>query len=119
VDILVRGSDPITGKRMLSRLKRGQSAWFWRGLKPRRISEGDRLYFVDKGTVYGHARYVDYRNHSGRNQQGAIQSGGAFKITGPLVFPRKPVRLGSSILGAPWRWRYVPSILSARLRMAR
>jgi hypothetical protein len=116
----MRGKDGHTDKRGLISTKAGQTKWFWRGKKPRRIEEGvSRVYFVDEGHVYAWAVYCGYRHMSGQNLQGQRQSGGSIGVRGPTRLLRPQVRVPSSELRGQWRWRYVTPALARRLGPAK
>ena len=116
-DILMRGRDRHTDKRGLLLARPGQTKWFWRGQKPRRIEKGvSRVYFVNQGHVYAWAVYCGYRHQSGPNLQGEHQSGGSLGVRGPARSLRPPVAVAAGELRGRWRWRYITPALARQLR---
>lgn len=106
MDIIVRGGEDIADADDLLTLQPGEEIWLWRGRKPLQAQVGDRVYFVDDGTIYLYATYAGYDYRSSENLQGSGQSGRAILLKPPVVRVNPTFRLDPAILHGQWRWRY-------------
>ena len=127
-DILIRASDRDGGGGPFC----DEGTHFYRGNRLKDVAQGDRVYFVAKGTDHGqpkgtgaiiaYATFQDYRDFTGEYTeagQAKIGTKLAYIVQGPWTRIKPPVSLTGGYTGA-WRTRYVRTVpgLEQKLRDA-
>ena len=118
MDIVVRGSQWITGTRKELRLLGtvDNERSFFRGRKPRLVYPGSRVYFVDSGGVFGFAAWKTYEERQGYNENRGQGRWPAFVVEAPWVEIEPAQPLPKEFLRGKWRWRYVTPMVDQLLK---
>ena len=101
----------------LQGLKSSDERHFFRGKALVDVNPGDRVYFVEKGSVTGYAKYQTYEPRWGVNmtEEGWLD---AFVITGPYVPIDPPEPMIDGYKGR-WPARYVHTVPGLAERLGR
>ena len=108
-DIILRADDWMGGtKSDFEEYPPTPDRHFFRGKALVNVNPGDRVYFVEKGSVTGYAKYQTYERRWGKNmtEEGWLD---AFVVTGPYVPVDPPVPMTDGHRGQ-WRARYVHTV---------